>query len=411
MHNFCALQRNLFILFNFFLFFVIIFCFFFVIPYKGRMRSNDCKANKNSRSAPRSILSQIAMVSDSLIASGTREERSHELELMFDGLKKYQFTSFRRPDNPDVEVLKEVGVSRLLLFPSSITSVSDSHSIFIVPSLVNGYEIMDILPQKSLINWFRARGYNVYVLDWGDLKSNADIKSVDDLYESVLGALLKEAYHHNNDEQLIAFGYCMGGSLLVPLAQKYKEFIRKCVFVATPWDFRVGDQSFTKEIDGQRDLLSGYLLQADFLPMDWLQVLFSKIDPMSFKNKFSRFAQLDPDSLDAKIFVSVEDWLNNGYDLPSYVARMTLNKWYQDNFPASKKWTVMGEDVDASKVDMPCLVVTAETDKLVPPESSYVLHNQLPNSEFIKVPCGHVGLMVSKNCDDIVWSKILHWLA
>ena len=374
------------------------------------MNSNNCNDEKSSRPAPRSILSQIAMVSEAIGMGGDRAQHATELELMFAGLKKYQQSSFRRSDNPDLFVCHAIGPTNLLFF-HSLNQAAVLGSVFIVPSIVNGYEILDILPEKSFINYLREQGYDVYVVDWGELKQNKDVQSVGALYSDVLIPMLKKAYECNDNQPLSVMGYCMGGTLLVPLLQHYPEYISRCVFLASPWDFHSGVQSLTDEIESQRDMLSGYLMQADYLPMDWLQVLFAKVDPLSFKNKFSRFAKMDQNGFDAKIFICVEDWLNDGHDLPSYVARMTLQEWYHMNYPCQEKWKVMGEVVDAAFVDVPCLVFVAENDRLVPPVSSKKLSAQIPNCEFVQASCGHVGLMVGRGCEEKVWSPIVAWLS
>ena len=57
------------------------------------------------------------------------------------------------------------------------------------------------------------------------------------------------------------------------------------------------------------------------LPVDLLQSLFALLDPWGVADKYRGFARLPPDSERARLFVALEDWLNDGVPLAAEVAR------------------------------------------------------------------------------------------
>ena len=80
-------------------------------------------------------------------------------------------------------------------------------------------------------------------------------------------------------------------------------------------------------------------------PVDPIQTLFWRLDPLLVERKFVRFAGLDPASRAARGFVALEDWLNDGVPLARKVARECARDWYGDNLPARGEWRVDGAPV------------------------------------------------------------------
>jgi len=74
------------------------------------------------------------------------------------------------------------------------------------------------------------------------------------------------------------------------------------------------------------------------VPVEAIQTLFFILDPFAAERKFIRFATLDPDSNDARSFVAVEDWINDGVPLAIGVARDCVRSWYRDNEPGRGLW-------------------------------------------------------------------------
>ena len=74
-----------------------------------------------------------------------------------------------------------------------------------------------------------------------------------------------------------------------------------------------------------------------------LQMLFGGLDPFAIAERYRGFAHLDPAGAEARRFVALEDWLNDGVPLPAPVARECLGDWYGQNTPARLQWRVAGE--------------------------------------------------------------------
>jgi polyhydroxyalkanoate synthase len=147
------------------------------------------------------------------------------------------------------------------------------------------------------------------------------------------------------------------------------------------------------------------------LPVDWIQMLFASIDPLFAFNKFRAYAAMDPASDEARRFVIVEDWLNDGVVLTAPAARQALQQWYIDNEPVNGVWTIGADLVDTAHIDIPVLVVAATGDRLVPEASAKAFMAGSDKVTQLGPDIGHIGMMASNRAVDEVWRPVAGFLA
>ena len=200
----------------------------------------------------------------------------------------------------------------------------------------------------------------------------------------------------------------MGGLLALALAQRRQPQVACLALLATPWDFAA-----------ERPIPPGLLRFFDewlstsaaaALPVELVQSLFFMLDPFLAQRKFVRFAALDPTGAEARSFVALEDWINDGVPLPIGVARECLGSWYGDNMPGRGLWQVAGTKVRPQQFRRPTLVVIPGRDRIVPPLSAEPLAAAIPNAEVMRPPLGHIGMMSAARAPDMLWSPIAGWL-
>ena len=203
-------------------------------------------------------------------------------------------------------------------------------------------------------------------------------------------------------------GYCMGGNLVLPLAQRHPDRVAALVLMATPWDFAaMGGRRILQAMGpGIEALLAG----AGRLPVDVLQAMFASLDPTLAGRKFRRFAGLDPGSKRARTFVALEDWLNDGVPLVEAVARECLFGWYGENTPGRGAWCVDGRPVRAEEVRVRSLSVIPEHDTIVPPASARPLARALPGAESLSIAAGHVGMVAGRGAVEALYAPTAEWL-
>ena len=114
-------------------------------------------------------------------------------------------------------------------------------------------------------------------------------------------------------------GYCMGGLMAVAAAQRRPDLVSRLALLAVPWDFHAEDEAAALRLAA---LLPGFepmLAAGGTLPIDALQMLFALLDPGSVAMKYRDFGMQDQASARARMFVAMEDWLNDGVPLAAAV--------------------------------------------------------------------------------------------
>lgn len=346
-------------------------------------------------------------VNAALLRCAAGEIEQADLHALLEGIRKYQAHSFRR-NVPPLPVIWEKGTVRVFHCESK-KSGSASIPLLIVPSMINKSSILDLLPRQSFVRWLAQEGIDVFLLDWGEAVDDTDLST----FERAIDQRLVPVLSFLNDrcgEPVNALGYCMGGTLLAAAVAQNQALFRSIIFLASPWDFHAGDQKLADHVRMGAASAMQIIASKNALPMDWIQFVFAAVNPDLATRKFSKFAAMDTGSEEEELFIAVEDWLNDGVDLPGDVARVCIRDWYQDNKPAKGTWILQGKPVDLSNIELPALIMASQNDRLVPCESSVAMRTMLPHAEILQPACGHIGMMVGRSAARKVWQPVARWL-
>ncbi len=335
-----------------------------------------------------------------------------EIRARFDrlaaGIESYRGHPFRR-SLADPPVLWQDGTTRLLDYRAA-PEAARGPVLLAVPSLVNRAHILDLTAERSLLQALAAAGSRPLLVDWG---APGDLERGFSLTDYIAGRLEQalDRVLAAVGGPVVLLGYCMGGLLTVALALRRRRDLAGLVCLATPWDFHAERPSQAKLLGASLNLLEPLLRNIGELPVDAIQALFAGLDPLQVIRKFIGFAELDPGSERARLFVAVEDWLNDGVPLAAPVARECLAGWYGANTPAAGEWRVAGEVVQPAALDLPSLVVIPDQDRIVPPASAEALARVLPRAEALRPAGGHIGMIVGGGAADRLYRPLIAWLS
>jgi polyhydroxyalkanoate synthase len=330
-------------------------------------------------------------------------EGLRRLDRLLSGIERYRHHPWRR----DVAEAPAV-------WSEGSTSLRDyggvGPPVLFIPSLINRAYILDLSKRHSLLRWLAGQGVNPWLVDWG-YPGEAERRF--GLEEYIAGRLVSvlDAVVELTGERVALAGYCMGGLLALALARLRREQVSGLVLLATPWDFHAGDGGRARQLAGLLPALEPQLSLFGVLPVDTLQMLFAGLDPYGIQAKFDAFASLKPDSARARLFVALEDWLNDGVPLSAPVARDCIAGWYGENRPARGDWRIAGEAVRPGDLDLPALALVPRKDRIVPRESAAALASALPRCQAVTVEAGHIGMIVGAGMQEAVWQPLRDWIA
>lgn len=333
---------------------------------------------------------------ESLNARALAEALRRERDLIA-GIAAYRRHPWKR-DLPDPPTRWREGGSRLLDYGG------DGPAVLFVPSLVNRSYVLDLAPGSSMLRFLAQNGLRPLLLDWG---WPADLERQFTLTDYVAGRL--ERALTAAGEPVVLAGYCMGGLLAVAAAQRRPDRARGLALLATPWDFQAGDSAQAVAVAKLAPALEPLLRFSSALPVDALQTLFVLLDPFGVANKYRAFGRLAQDSERARLFVALEDWLNDGIPLAAAVARECLAGWYGANTPARGRWRIAGAPVDPGALHLPSFVAVPERDRIVPPESARPLAAAIAGAHLHEPAAGHVGMVAGRTAETVLWRPLLEW--
>jgi polyhydroxyalkanoate synthase subunit PhaC len=366
----------------------------------GSTRWNAPDADRASHLA--ALGEEVARLGPDRVAAALDREIARRAEGFAAGLDAYRRHPFRRSD-AGVPVLWREGSARLLDFGGG------GPAVLLVPSLINRYYILDLLPQRSFVRHLAAAGLRPLVLDWGEPGETECGFILDDYIAGPLCAALSAAVAAAGGPVALV-GYCMGGLLALAAAQLRPDDVGALALLATPWDFHAERAAQARLLASIVASLPLFLGSRDAVPVSVIQCLFMALDPFLAERKFVRFAALDPQSDAAIGFVALEDWINDGVKLARAVALECATSWYRDNTPARGGWRVAGRAIAPQQLAVPALVVVPSRDRIVPPGSAAPLAAAIPNAAVLRPPFGHIGMMASKEAPAVVWQPIAKWL-
>ena len=248
----------------------------------------------------------------------------------------------------------------------------------LIPSLINPPRILDLDADVSVAAAISRMGRRSLLLDWGKADQRASL-SVGGHIEELLLPLLEAV-----GEPAALVGYCLGGTMAIAAANLVP--CERLVTLACPWHFsRYPQQS--------RDALQEMWRQAEpsarmfgALPMEVLQAAFWSLDPDRTVRKFAAFADLLPNSPQARRFVELEDWANEGDPLPFPAAKELIENLFGEDLSGTGTWKVAHQTM-SDRVEVPALHILAGADRIAPPETA-------PVGSSFTIDAGHVGMIV-----------------
>jgi polyhydroxyalkanoate synthase subunit PhaC len=350
------------------------------------------------------LAAEIDALGSDKVATALCDEIRRRAASYLAGLEAYRQHPFRR-GKEKAPVLWREGTTRLLDYGRD----KAGPAVLVVPSLINRHYVLDLLPERSFLRHMADRGLRPLVIDWGAPGEEERHFDLNDYIAGRLEAAFTVALGIAG-APIGILGYCMGGLLALALALRRRREIACLALLATPWDFHA-------ERVGQAGLLG---ILADYLPLwcgahgivpvDIIQFLFFILDPFSAERKFIRFAALDPTSQQARTFVALEDWVNDGVPLALETARECMRAWYAENQPGRGLWRVGEQRVDPTLLNRPVLVVVPGRDRIVSPSSAEPLATAIGAAGVLRPQLGHVGMMSAARAPDVLWTPLGKWL-
>ena len=295
--------------------------------------------------------------------------------------------------------------------------------LVLVPPLGVTTESFDLMPHRSLARFFAARGYHVYMIDWGIPERRHATLRLKDYSIDMFSEAIAEVRKHSGVEEVSLMGWCMGGLLSLMYAGGSGDTkIRNLITIASPIDFRSSGLPATlgRIIQKPAELIRRYtpLRIQDMNPISlqmpgWVTTLgFKLTDPIGSVTTYWNLAKRLADREFVESHSTTADYLDHMLVYPVGVLQDMFVHAVIDNQFADGIMSLGDSDADLSTIKANYLAYAGSTDHIVPVDvaskSAELVGSE--SSEFRIAPGGHMGVILGSKAAHEVWEPCAQWL-
>lgn len=296
--------------------------------------------------------------------------------------------------------------------------------VVLIPPLAATSMIFDLMPHRSIVRYFLAKGFDVYLIDWGDVTADHSNISLETYVMDWMPKALKFIRKCSKKSDLSIFSYCMGGLIsLMYLATSEDKNVKNLITVASPVDMHQGGVAgrVLSTIYQPAQTISSIL---NFSLMDlparyfhvpgWTSSLvFKMTNPMGFViSSFEKFLNLwDREYLEESLTMS--QWFDEMVDYPGETIREMSVNMMINNKMASGKMKVGKAKAEFNRIQCSILAFAGDSDKLVSVLAARKVLDIVSSEdkEFCVVPGGHAGIFAGSKAPENAWSISADWLS
>jgi polyhydroxyalkanoate synthase len=280
--------------------------------------------------------------------------------------------------------------------------------ILMVPSLINRWYVLDLGPQRSLIEWLVAQGHEVFCIDWGTPGDEDRYLTWDDIAGRYIGRAVRIAARYGRSGQAHVLGYCLGGTLAVSYVAAFPEYVASLLALAAPIDFEhagiMAQWTRTPTFD-VRAILEAF----GNVPWPLMQASFNMLRPTLRAAKTVALLDRAWDDEFLEGFLATEHWGHDNVSFPGACYARYIEELYRGNRLIRGGFTVAGRPSELHRITCPVLALAFADDHIVPLASAAPLVDRVASrdKQLVVQSGGHVGAVVSRKAADRLW-PVMH---
>jgi polyhydroxyalkanoate synthase len=311
--------------------------------------------------------------------------------------------------------------------------------LLMVYAPINRYHILDLTPDRSIVNQFVSKGFDVFLLDWGEQKNN---RSTISDYVNYIDEYVQEIKKITNSDKINLFGYSWGGVLsMIYASLDNNKTVNSLMVQSSQVDFDKDKSTIAewmRSFPADRFIeefgeMHGHIIDLAFLMRNPLIRSFDNVRfALGMQKNKNKDGQNNNDR-NATFLKFVQDlfrisvWLNNTPDIQGEFFREFAKKMYQKNLLIKGQVTLderassrnenestrkSSKTIDLKDITIPVLNIVATEDDLVQAESCVPLNDIISSTDkkLILFPSGHVELCISSDSHENLWPQVVSWL-
>lgn len=287
--------------------------------------------------------------------------------------------------------------------------------LLLVFAIMNRPSILDLRPGHSFVETMVAKGFDVYLLDWGAPGYEDRNLKLDDYAVEYLPRAVRKLKTIAGTDEFSLLGWCIGAILTtIYAAMLPHDGLRNLLLLTAPLDFSDREGlTFARWTDEKYFDVDKVLARFGNMPGQMIDYGARALKPV--ENYISSFCKLwdnldDPRAVEA--WHAMNTWVTDTIPMAGGAYRQLIEELYRKNALIKNQLVVRNQVVNLARIEANLLTVIAGTDHITPPCQSESILGKVSSQdkEAYHIPGGHIGIMAGSSAQRTTWPHIATWL-
>lgn len=308
--------------------------------------------------------------------------------------------------------------------PMAVNKNTHKVPLVIVPPLAVNMLIYDLFPERSLVNYFVAQGFEVYLIDWGTPTRKHTHYNLNTYVSEFMPEFLAKVREHSGQKQLSLHGWSMGGIFtLCYAALTHDTDIRNLVILGTPINSHASGavgkvyQAIERRAQWVRKN-TGFRIHN--LNPQWLHtpgwanvVGFKMTNPVGSLMGYWELVVKLADRQFVVNHATTSAFLDKMVAYPGGIVQDMMVRIWIDNELAKGYMQLGKNEIRLADIQCALWAGAGKSDNMVTQAAVETLmsHVSSTDKEFVVVAGGHMGILSGSKAPSDVWPKVADWLA
>lgn len=294
--------------------------------------------------------------------------------------------------------------------------------VLVAPLAVNMY-IYDLFTERSLVSYLRAKGFELYLIDWGKPEWSENHYTLSTYFAEKMPALLGEVRKHSGEQQLSLHGWSLGGLFSLCYASLGDPDIANLVLVGAPCDYHANGnlgkqyQRLAKQLTWLKKK-TGW--QVHDSPKRWWRspgwmnsLAFKFTNPVGSVQGYLDLLKNLHDEEYVAAHATNGAFLDRMLAYPGGVGQDIIHYLCANNVLANGQLPMAETEGSFKNIVANLLLVCGDNDPIVTRENSLAVLNVAESKDrtVLDVKGGHMGILSGSKAPTEIWPKVVDWLA
>lgn len=305
-----------------------------------------------------------------------------------------------------------------------MASVRHRVPLLIVPPLAVNMSIYDLFPDRSLVRYFVARGFDVYLIDWGVPGLRHTHYTFETYAAHLMPEFIQAVRTHSGQQDLSLHGWSLGGVLaLCYAALTHDAHIRNLVILGAPINTHASGAigRFYQSVKRQADRIeraTGWRIHdvpaAMLHTPGWMNVVgFKMTNPVGSVMGYWDLLRKLGDREFVTDHATQSAFLDNMVPYPGGVVKDMIGRLWIANEFSTGTLHIAGTEARLKDIHASLFTIGGKSDTMVTRPAIEALNGLVGTNDttFLHAPGGHMGILSGSKAPATIWQPVANWLA